>query len=32
MGGPMGRLKALLALPPSPRLPFRRLRRIFTSG
>jgi len=32
MGGPMGRLKALLALPPAPRVPFRRLRRIFTSG
>jgi transglutaminase-like putative cysteine protease len=32
MGGPFGRLKALRALPPAPHLPFRRLRRIFTSG
>jgi protein-glutamine gamma-glutamyltransferase len=32
MGGPLGRLKALRALPPAPHLPFRKLRRIFTSG
>jgi protein-glutamine gamma-glutamyltransferase len=32
MGGPLGRLKALRALPPAPHLPLRRLRRIFTSG
>jgi transglutaminase-like putative cysteine protease len=32
IGGPLGRLKALRALPPAPHLPWRRLRRIFTSG
>jgi transglutaminase-like putative cysteine protease len=32
MGGPFGRLKAVRALPPAPHLPFRKLRRIFTSG
>jgi protein-glutamine gamma-glutamyltransferase len=32
MGGPMGRLKALRALPPAPHVPLGRLRRIFTSG
>ena len=31
IGGPLGRLKALRALPPAPHVPWRRLRRIFTS-